>query len=153
MHPERSANRLQRHAEAPHPPSLRPDALVDEWLVSEDRKFQRHLGRGSNWLQACPLYFRTVSDAQTIAGTIQRAITPIAPDATFALTPIDEVDVLGLQPPTELLRQIEALAVAVDALLRADLVDQARPLAAELRTIVESARFRAAKDDRSSSPT
>lgn len=54
VHSEGFPDRLQRHAEAPHPPNLPPNPLVGERLVGEDRELQRHLGRGSNWLQARP---------------------------------------------------------------------------------------------------
>lgn len=58
----------------------------------------------------------------------------------FAFTPIEEVDVLALEPPADLLRKIARLAKAIDALLQADLVAQARALASELRTMIEVAR-------------
>jgi hypothetical protein len=56
------------------------------------------------------------------------------------MTPIASVDVTRLDPPAGLLREIDAMARAIEVLLPGGAIDAAKTVAAQLQSRVASAR-------------
>ena len=86
---------------------------------------------------APPQLLYTVMGSETIHrdGSVQ-----VSGDAGgIAMMPIEQVVVLALEPPAELLGKIATLAETINAILEAGIPDQARPLSGErLRIVAEN---------------